>query len=260
MKRPRRRPRPKEWCRVRSAAVAKCRSRPMPHGAAMSLHLRGCVSTLDARRVLRAEGTAKRARRGRRHRSSDGASPPTSKRRAPWRSCASWSTAGGARIPPAAAEAGQLMTSVHRTTVVVTRPLGQFGEPAVATHRGRVRRARVSTHRYRAGRRCCAAARRASTNCTHPIRTLTRWWCSCRRMHVEHACRALASAWPANVPIGVLGPGSVAALARQGISAPAYTVISPPATIRKRPLRLGSALRRDRRAFRYGWPEGQAAC
>jgi uroporphyrinogen III methyltransferase/synthase len=44
---------------------------------------------------------------------------------------------------------------------------------------------------------------------------------------VDHAFAALNSAWPSHVAIGVVGPGSVAALARQGVSAPAYTVLSP---------------------------------
>jgi uroporphyrinogen III methyltransferase/synthase len=43
--------------------------------------------------------------------------------------------------------------------------------------------------------------------------------------------RALAAVpgfvWPAQVPIGVVGPGSVAELARHGIAAPAYVVIAP---------------------------------
>ncbi|APR35351.1 fused uroporphyrinogen-III synthase HemD/membrane protein HemX [Paraburkholderia sp. SOS3] len=36
--------------------------------------------------------------------------------------------------------------------------------------------------------------------------------------------------WPHALPIGVVGPGSVAALARHGVVAPAYRVISPAAT------------------------------
>jgi uroporphyrinogen III methyltransferase/synthase len=44
---------------------------------------------------------------------------------------------------------------------------------------------------------------------------------------IDHAFAALSSAWPSHVPIGVVGPGSVAALARQGVTPPAYTIISP---------------------------------
>ncbi|CAN7230148.1 fused uroporphyrinogen-III synthase HemD/membrane protein HemX [Caballeronia sp. LjRoot34] len=44
---------------------------------------------------------------------------------------------------------------------------------------------------------------------------------------VDHAFAALSSAWPSQIPIGVVGPGSVAALARQGVAQPAYTIISP---------------------------------
>src|SRR5471032_2971529 len=46
---------------------------------------------------------------------------------------------------------------------------------------------------------------------------------------IDHAFAALSSAWPLQIPIGVVGPGSVAALARQGVTAPAYTIISPAA-------------------------------
>jgi uroporphyrinogen III methyltransferase/synthase len=44
---------------------------------------------------------------------------------------------------------------------------------------------------------------------------------------IDHAFAALSSSWPLQIPIGVVGPGSVAALARQGVTPPAYTVISP---------------------------------
>src|SRR5471030_1810301 len=46
---------------------------------------------------------------------------------------------------------------------------------------------------------------------------------------IDHAFAALSSAWPLQIPIGVVGPGSVAALARQGVTPPAYTIISPAA-------------------------------
>jgi uroporphyrinogen III methyltransferase/synthase len=44
---------------------------------------------------------------------------------------------------------------------------------------------------------------------------------------IDHAFAALSSAWPSQIPIGVVGPGSVAALGRQGVTAPTYTIISP---------------------------------
>lgn len=44
---------------------------------------------------------------------------------------------------------------------------------------------------------------------------------------IDHAFAALSSAWPSHVPMGVVGPGSVAALARQGVTPPVYTIISP---------------------------------
>jgi uroporphyrinogen III methyltransferase/synthase len=46
---------------------------------------------------------------------------------------------------------------------------------------------------------------------------------------VDYAFSALSSSWPSHVALGVVGPGSVAALLRQGVTAPAHTVISPSA-------------------------------
>ncbi|RKR42720.1 fused uroporphyrinogen-III synthase HemD/membrane protein HemX [Paraburkholderia sp. BL17N1] len=45
---------------------------------------------------------------------------------------------------------------------------------------------------------------------------------------VDHAFAHSDSIWPHALPIGVVGPGSVQALARHGVAAPAYKVISPP--------------------------------
>ncbi|MDR5853892.1 fused uroporphyrinogen-III synthase HemD/membrane protein HemX [Caballeronia sp. LZ062] len=44
---------------------------------------------------------------------------------------------------------------------------------------------------------------------------------------VDHAFGRLFAPWPADVPVAVVGPGSVAALARQGVHAPGHRVISP---------------------------------
>ena len=45
---------------------------------------------------------------------------------------------------------------------------------------------------------------------------------------IERALDAVPGlAWPATVPIAVVGPGSVAALARRGIALPAYQVVAP---------------------------------
>lgn len=44
---------------------------------------------------------------------------------------------------------------------------------------------------------------------------------------VDHAFARYGAIWPHALPIGVVGPGSVAALARHGVAAPAYRVISP---------------------------------
>ncbi|HEX7909065.1 MAG TPA: fused uroporphyrinogen-III synthase HemD/membrane protein HemX, partial [Paraburkholderia sp.] len=45
---------------------------------------------------------------------------------------------------------------------------------------------------------------------------------------VDHAFARSDTIWPYALPIGVVGPGSVQALARHGVAAPAYQVISPP--------------------------------
>ncbi|WP_250476418.1 fused uroporphyrinogen-III synthase HemD/membrane protein HemX [Caballeronia sp. INML1] len=44
---------------------------------------------------------------------------------------------------------------------------------------------------------------------------------------IDHAFTRLGAPWPADLPVAVVGPGSVAALARQGVHAPAHRVISP---------------------------------
>ncbi|SAK50610.1 bifunctional uroporphyrinogen-III synthetase/uroporphyrin-III C-methyltransferase [Caballeronia hypogeia] len=44
---------------------------------------------------------------------------------------------------------------------------------------------------------------------------------------VDHAFSRLGAPWPADLPVAVVGPGSVAALGRQGVHAPSYRVISP---------------------------------
>jgi len=44
---------------------------------------------------------------------------------------------------------------------------------------------------------------------------------------IEHALAHLGTPWPAQVPVGVLGPGSVRALAQHGISAPRVSVVAP---------------------------------
>jgi uroporphyrinogen III methyltransferase/synthase len=46
---------------------------------------------------------------------------------------------------------------------------------------------------------------------------------------VDYAFAQSGSIWPHALPVGVVGPGSVAALARHGVEAPAYQVISPSA-------------------------------
>ncbi|SIT40372.1 putative enzyme of heme biosynthesis [Paraburkholderia piptadeniae] len=47
---------------------------------------------------------------------------------------------------------------------------------------------------------------------------------------VDYAFARHDAIWPHALPVGVVGPGSVAALAKHGVEAPAYTVISPGAS------------------------------
>jgi uroporphyrinogen III methyltransferase/synthase len=121
------------------------------------------------------------------------------------------------------------MASVQRTTVVVTRPLGQ-SESLLS----QLTAAGFDVYEFPLidiGPVADAAPLRAALDelyAPEPHRYALVVFVSPNA--IDHAYRALASAWPANVPIGVVGPGSVAALARQGVSPPAYTVISPPAT------------------------------
>uniref|UniRef100_UPI001F11B2AB uroporphyrinogen-III synthase n=1 Tax=Burkholderia sp. Ac-20379 TaxID=2703900 RepID=UPI001F11B2AB len=46
---------------------------------------------------------------------------------------------------------------------------------------------------------------------------------------IDRALARYNAIWPHSLPIGVVGPGSVAALARHGIAAPAHRVIAPEA-------------------------------
>ncbi|CCD39274.1 Uroporphyrinogen-III synthase /Homolog of E. coli HemX protein [Candidatus Paraburkholderia kirkii UZHbot1] len=44
---------------------------------------------------------------------------------------------------------------------------------------------------------------------------------------IDHAFGRLGAPWPGDLPVAVVGPGSVATLARQGVHAPSHRVISP---------------------------------
>jgi uroporphyrinogen III methyltransferase/synthase len=57
---------------------------------------------------------------------------------------------------------------------------------------------------------------------------------------VDHAFGQFRAIWPHALPVGVVGPGSVAALARHGVEAPAYRVISPAASADDEAARLDS--------------------
>ncbi|CAH2800530.1 MAG: Uroporphyrinogen-III synthase (EC / Uncharacterized protein EC-HemX [uncultured Paraburkholderia sp.] len=48
---------------------------------------------------------------------------------------------------------------------------------------------------------------------------------------IDHAFAKSSAIWPHALPVGVVGPGSVRALARHGVSAPAHQVISPAAGV-----------------------------
>ncbi|MEX3956997.1 fused uroporphyrinogen-III synthase HemD/membrane protein HemX [Trinickia sp. EG282A] len=44
---------------------------------------------------------------------------------------------------------------------------------------------------------------------------------------IDHALARLDGAWPRGIPVGAVGPGSIAALARHGIATPVYEVLCP---------------------------------
>ncbi|PMS36106.1 uroporphyrinogen III methyltransferase/synthase [Trinickia symbiotica] len=44
---------------------------------------------------------------------------------------------------------------------------------------------------------------------------------------IDHALARLEGAWPRGIPVGAVGPGSIAALARHGIATPVYEVLCP---------------------------------
>ncbi|PTB19479.1 fused uroporphyrinogen-III synthase HemD/membrane protein HemX [Trinickia symbiotica] len=44
---------------------------------------------------------------------------------------------------------------------------------------------------------------------------------------IDHALARLDRAWPRGIPVGAVGPGSIAALARHGIATPVYEVLCP---------------------------------
>ncbi|HWX10662.1 MAG TPA: fused uroporphyrinogen-III synthase HemD/membrane protein HemX [Trinickia sp.] len=44
---------------------------------------------------------------------------------------------------------------------------------------------------------------------------------------IDRALARMDGTWPSSVPVGAVGPGSVAALARHGIAAPAYEIVCP---------------------------------
>ncbi|WP_321968680.1 fused uroporphyrinogen-III synthase HemD/membrane protein HemX [Paraburkholderia tropica] len=52
--------------------------------------------------------------------------------------------------------------------------------------------------------------------------------------------RSISSIWPHALPVGVVGPASVAALARHGVAAPAHRVISPAGSADEEPARFDS--------------------
>jgi uroporphyrinogen III methyltransferase/synthase len=52
--------------------------------------------------------------------------------------------------------------------------------------------------------------------------------------------QSISSIWPHALPIGVVGPASVAALARHGVSAPDHRVVSPTGTADEEPARFDS--------------------
>jgi uroporphyrinogen III methyltransferase/synthase len=57
---------------------------------------------------------------------------------------------------------------------------------------------------------------------------------------IDHAFARYGAIWPHALPVGVVGPGSVAALARHGVAAPAHRVVSPSSAVGEEGARFDS--------------------
>jgi uroporphyrinogen III methyltransferase/synthase len=122
---------------------------------------------------------------------------------------------------PSTDGAGPSHPAGSRLTVVLTRPAGQ--SEALA---GMLRDARVATVEF-------PLIEIAATDDAGPLRAAL---ASLEKYAlvvfvspnaVDHAFASHDAIWPHALPVGVVGPGSVAALAKHGVEAPAYQVISP---------------------------------
>ncbi|WP_250450636.1 fused uroporphyrinogen-III synthase HemD/membrane protein HemX [Caballeronia sp. ATUFL_M2_KS44] len=118
------------------------------------------------------------------------------------------------------------MASARRATVVITRPGGQSSGLT-----GRLTRAGFDAFEFPlidiAPVSDDAPLRAALDELYGPERYALVVFVSPNA--VDHAFGRLFAPWPADVPVAAVGPGSVAALARQGVSAPGHRVISPSA-------------------------------
>ncbi|MDR5736402.1 MULTISPECIES: fused uroporphyrinogen-III synthase HemD/membrane protein HemX [unclassified Caballeronia] len=118
------------------------------------------------------------------------------------------------------------MASAHRATVVITRPGGQSSALVERLHRAHLDAfefplidiAAVSDD---------APLRAALDELYGPGRYALVVFVSPNA--IDHAFGRLFAPWPVDIPVAAVGPGSVAALARQGVSAPGHRVISPSA-------------------------------
>jgi uroporphyrinogen III methyltransferase / synthase len=123
----------------------------------------------------------------------------------------------------APSSSGAAEASQRRPTVVLTRPAGQSGELAA-----RLAAAGVATLDFplidiapAADEAPLRAAFAGLANYALVVFVSPN--------AIDCAFARFDAIWPHALPVGVVGPGSVAALARHGVAAPAYQVISPQA-------------------------------
>ncbi len=119
---------------------------------------------------------------------------------------------------------GAGLSHAVRLTVVLTRPAGQSGALAKALHD-----AGIATIEF-------PLIEIAAADDTAPLRAALASLDQYALVvfvspnAVDYAFASYDAIWPHALPIGVVGPGSVAALAQRGVQAPAYNVISPHAS------------------------------
>jgi uroporphyrinogen III methyltransferase/synthase len=124
-----------------------------------------------------------------------------------------------------------------RFTAVLTRPAGQSDTLAVALAARQIRPLDFPL--------ITIAAAHDNAPLRDALNALDRYalvvFVSPNAVDRAFACYAsVSSIWPHALPVAVVGPASVAALARHGVAAPAHRVISPPVAADEEPARFDS--------------------